>query len=216
MDSLAVHAGRGDLRALGVHASPIDLSSTNPVADLDAAGLSYEAMAAGGHPVAEGGAVYARLWNPTVARFEDGLARLEGTEEAVAFASGMAAMTAVVLAAAQAGRRHVVAVRPLYGGTDHLLRSITTRQVSWRTADFTWAAAQNVTSAPSMLERSRWSVPPYSGRTATTCRRPGWTAARRTAVMAAMPDAKATASSVPSSRASPSSNRATVGFHNRA
>ena len=42
MDSLAVHAGRGDLRALGVHAAPIDLSSTNPVPGLDAGALSYE------------------------------------------------------------------------------------------------------------------------------------------------------------------------------
>ena len=141
MDSLAVHAGRGDLRALGVHASPIDLSSTNPVPGLDAGGLSYEVMAAGGHPVADGGAVYARLWNPTVARFEDGLARLEATEEAVAFASGMAAMTAVVLAAAQPGRRHVVAVRPLYGGTDHLLRS------SMLDVEVTFCAAARVRSA---------------------------------------------------------------------
>jgi methionine-gamma-lyase len=141
LDSLAVHAGRGDLRALGVHASPIDLSATNPVPGLDAGGLSYEAMAAGGHPVAEGGAVYARLWNPTVARFEDGLARLEGTEEAVAFASGMAAMTAVLLAAVRPGRRHVVAVRPLYGGTDHLLRS------SMLDAEVTFCAAAQVRSA---------------------------------------------------------------------
>ena len=141
LDSLAVHAGRGDLRALGVHASPIDLSATNPVPGLDAGGLSYEAMAAGGHPAADGGAVYARLWNPTVARFEDGLARLEGTEEAVAFASGMAAMTAVLLAAARPGRRHVVAVRPLYGGTDHLLRS------SMLDAEVTFCAAAQVRSA---------------------------------------------------------------------
>nr|BFF25751.1 hypothetical protein GCM10025732_37160 [Glycomyces mayteni] len=66
--------------------------------------------------------MYARLWNPTVARFEAALAQLERTEEAVAFSSGMAAMTAAILAAtAGTGRRHVLAVRPLYGGTDHLL-----------------------------------------------------------------------------------------------
>lgn len=121
-DSRAVHAGREDLTALGVHAAPIDLSSTNPVPDLESGGLSYETMACGGLPVPDGGAIYARLWNPTVARFETGLATLEGTSDAVAFASGMAAMTAAVLAAAgESGGRHVVAVRPLYGGTDHLL-----------------------------------------------------------------------------------------------
>ncbi len=123
LDSLAVHAGRDDLATLGVHALPIDLSSTNPLPGVEAGGLSYESMATGGHPT-EGGNVYARLWNPTVARFEAGLAVLEHAEDAVAFASGMAAITATIVAArTEHGGSHVVAVRPLYGGTDHLLAS---------------------------------------------------------------------------------------------
>src|SRR6187402_105424 len=97
-DSLAVHAGREDLDALGVHALPIDLSSTNPLPDIERGGASYESMAGGGHPLPDGGAVYARLWNPTVARFESALAQLEHAPAAVAFASGMASMTAVILA----------------------------------------------------------------------------------------------------------------------
>jgi len=122
-ETTAVHAGRGDLTAMGVHALPIDLSTTNPLPDIDLGGASYEAMATGGHPT-EGGNVYARLWNPTVARFESALATLEGAEESVAFATGMAAFSASLLAAMQRGSgRHVVAVRPLYGGTDHLLAS---------------------------------------------------------------------------------------------
>lgn len=121
-DSVAVHAGRQELSALGVHALPIDLSTTNPLPDIERGGDSYESMATGGYPVPEGGAVYQRLWNPTVARFESALAELEHTSTAVAFGSGMAAMTAAILAHTTAvGRRHVVAVRPLYGGTDHLL-----------------------------------------------------------------------------------------------
>ena len=120
-DSLAVHAGRDDLTALGVHALPLDFSSTNPLPDVEIGGLSYEVLATGGLPLEGGSNVYARLWNPTVARFEEALARLEHAEEAVAFSSGMAALTAVLLSLA-AGR-HVVAVRPLYGGTDHLLAS---------------------------------------------------------------------------------------------
>jgi methionine-gamma-lyase len=71
--------------------------------------------------------VYARLHNPTVAGFESALADLEGAEGAVAFATGMAAITAVLMAAAAPDegvrRPHVVAVRPVYGGTDHLLTS---------------------------------------------------------------------------------------------
>jgi methionine-gamma-lyase len=119
-DTLAVHAGRDDFAALGVHAAPIDLSTTYPFADLDQATASYDAMVAGGAPV--GSPIYARLHNPTVARFEEALAALEYTEEAVAFSSGMAAMTAVLLAVKEHGA-HVVAIRPLYGGTDHLLQS---------------------------------------------------------------------------------------------
>ncbi|WP_246210496.1 trans-sulfuration enzyme family protein [Nocardioides piscis] len=123
LDTLAVHAGRTDLAALGVHALPLDLSTTNPLPSIDSGGASYEAMATGGHPT-EGGLVYQRLWNPTVARFEEALALLEHTDAAVAFSTGMAALTAAVLAAATEGDgRHVVAVRPLYGGSDHLLAS---------------------------------------------------------------------------------------------
>jgi methionine-gamma-lyase len=123
-DSIAVHAGRGDLAALGVHALPLDLSSTNPLPGIELGGMSYEVLATGGHPFDGGSNVYARLWNPTVARFEEALARLEHAEEAVAFSSGMAATTATLLAIAhETGKRHVVAVRPLYGGTDHLLAS---------------------------------------------------------------------------------------------
>jgi methionine-gamma-lyase len=122
VESLAVHCGRSDLSALGVHAPPIDLSTTNPLPDIDHGGASYEAMASGGHPLTDGGYVYQRLWNPTVARFEEGVAALEHAEAAVAYSSGMAAMTAALLTTGAAGGgRHVVAIRPLYGGTDHLL-----------------------------------------------------------------------------------------------
>jgi methionine-gamma-lyase len=121
LDSLAVHAGREDLAGLGVHVPPIDLSSTYPLPDIESGGMSYDAMASGGGPTA-GGPVYARLLNPTVARFEEVQARMERNDTAVAFASGMAALTATLLAASsQRNGRHVVAVRPLYGGTDHIL-----------------------------------------------------------------------------------------------
>lgn len=118
-DTLACHAGRDDFAALTVHAPPLDLSSTYPLPSLDEAVADFEALARGETP--EGGSpIYARLHNPTVRRFETALAELEGTEDAVAFASGMAALTATLLVACEE-RRHVVALRPLYGGTDHLL-----------------------------------------------------------------------------------------------
>lgn len=122
LDTIAVHGGREDLESLGVHAPPLDLSSTYPLPDVEVGGDSYEVLAGGGRPFEGGSAVYARLWNPTVARFEHALAQLEGAEAAVAFSSGMAAITAALLAhTTSAGKPHVVAVRPLYGGTDHLL-----------------------------------------------------------------------------------------------
>src|SRR5665811_747291 len=121
LETRAVHAGRRDLAGLGIHVPSIDLSTTSPLADVESGGDAYEALATGGRPIPGGSLVYGRLWNPTVARFEDALAELEGSEEAVAFATGMAAMTACLLAMSASGKRHVVAVRPVYGGTDHLL-----------------------------------------------------------------------------------------------
>ena len=119
-ESSSVHAGREDLRKLGVHAPPIDLSTTYPIDDLTEASAALDALAGG--EAAATNPIYARLTNPTVRRFEEALAVLEGAEDAVAFGSGMAAITACLLAARQDGG-HVVAVRPLYGGSDHLLSS---------------------------------------------------------------------------------------------
>lgn len=121
MTTRAVHAGREDLAELGVHAAPIDLSTTYPLADVASGGAAYDQLAGGGAPRAGESNVYARLWNPTVARFETAIADLEGADAAVAFASGMAALSALLTARVAAGTPHVVAVRPLYGGSDHLL-----------------------------------------------------------------------------------------------
>ena len=120
LDTRSVHAGRDDLTALGVHVPPIDLSTTYPLPGVASGGASYDALALGNGP--DGGSlVYQRLWNPNVARFEEALAELEYCEGAVAYGSGMAALSAALLATVVAGRPHVVAVRPLYGGSDHLL-----------------------------------------------------------------------------------------------
>ena len=138
LDTDGVHAGREDFRALGVHAAPLDLSTTYPVNDLADAIHDIDAMIAGERPARND--IYARLANPTVDRFERALAQLEGADDAVAFGSGMAAVTAALLVARQRGG-HVVAVRPLYGGTDHLLAS---RLLS---LDVTWAAPDEVGDA---------------------------------------------------------------------
>ncbi|WP_370416656.1 PLP-dependent aspartate aminotransferase family protein [Streptomyces fradiae] len=127
----AVHAGRDDLAELGLHAPPLDLSTTYPSRDARAEAARIDAFATTG-VLPDGPPVYARLDNPTTGRFETALARLEGTDAAVAFASGMAALSAVLLARASQGLRHVVAVRPLYGCSDHLLNAgLLGTEVTW-------------------------------------------------------------------------------------
>ncbi|WP_353354191.1 PLP-dependent transferase [Intrasporangium sp. DVR] len=140
-ETVAVHAGREDCTAIGVHVPPLDQSSTYPLPSVDAGGAAYERMATGGRPEPADSFVYQRLWNPNVDRFERALARLEDAEEGVAFASGMAAITACLVATVAAGRPHVVAIRPLYGGTDHLLATgLVGTSVTWATPDEVAAA----------------------------------------------------------------------------
>ncbi|KRC62709.1 cystathionine gamma-synthase [Agromyces sp. Root81] len=135
LETRAVHGGMAGVRESGSHVPVIDFSTTNPLGDVETGGASYEELATG-HDLGEGrSAVYQRLWQPGVARFEESLAGLEGTEGAVAFASGMAALAATLIATASAGRPHVVAVRPLYGGTDHVLASgLLGTEVTWTDA----------------------------------------------------------------------------------
>lgn len=116
----AVHAGRDDFNRLCVHVPPIDLSTTYPIPDLDTGSASFDALIAGEPSAAN--PIYARLHNPTVARTESAIAALEGTQACVAYASGMAALAAVLMARSRHGR-HVLVVRPLYGTSDHLLGS---------------------------------------------------------------------------------------------
>ncbi|WP_022925448.1 trans-sulfuration enzyme family protein [Serinicoccus marinus] len=143
LDTRAVHAGRADLTALGVHVPPIDLSSTYPLPDVESGGEAYDQMAGGGQRLEGQSAVYQRLWSPGVARFEDALAELEGGEAGIAFASGMATLSAVLLACVGAGTPHVVAVRPLYGGSDHLLATgLLGTRVTWTDADGVAAALE--------------------------------------------------------------------------
>ncbi|KGN34906.1 cystathionine gamma-synthase [Knoellia sinensis KCTC 19936] len=142
-DTTAVHAGREDLTALGLHVPLIDLATTYPMPTIEAGGTAYDTIAAGERPDHESTLVYQRLWNPGVDRFERAVAGLEGAESAVAFASGMAALTAVLLASVAAGRPHVVAVRPIYGGSDHLLATgLLGTEVTWATEDTVAAAVR--------------------------------------------------------------------------
>ena len=59
---------------------------------------------------------YSRYANPTVEAFEHAIAELENTQAALAFASGMGAVSSVVLALCSTGD-HIVAQRNCYAGT---------------------------------------------------------------------------------------------------
>lgn len=66
----------------------------------------------------------ARYGNPTVRAFERAIASLEQTEDAFAFASGMAALHMALLAAGVRAGGHVVAAADIYGATYTLLQRV--------------------------------------------------------------------------------------------
>lgn len=81
----------------------------------------------GDKDVGERTTLYSRYGNPTVRVVEAKVAELEGAEEAVAFASGMAAIAATLTSLLRSGDR-ILAASDLYGGTDRWLGWLTERQ----------------------------------------------------------------------------------------
>jgi len=107
IETLAVHVGHEVDAATGAVATPIHLSTT------------FERDAEGNYP---SGFIYGRSANPNRAALEKALAALEGGEEAAAFASGLAASSAV-LQSLRPGD-HVVAPTDVYHGMTKLLREV--------------------------------------------------------------------------------------------
>ena len=70
--------------------------------------------------------IYARYGNPTVRMFEERIAAIEGTEDAFATASGMAAVSGALSAMLRAGD-HVVSSRALFGSCLYVLEEVLTR-----------------------------------------------------------------------------------------
>ncbi len=104
--TLAIHAGQDADPATGTTVVPIYATST------------YTQAAPGRHK----GYEYSRTANPTRTALETCLAALEGSERGLAFASGLAATTAV-LSVLKPGDE-VVAAADLYGGTYRLLERV--------------------------------------------------------------------------------------------
>ncbi|WP_103333317.1 O-succinylhomoserine sulfhydrylase [Pseudotabrizicola formosa] len=70
--------------------------------------------------------IYARYGNPTTRMFEERIAALEGTEDAFATASGMAAVSGALTSMLRAGD-HVVSSRALFGSCLYVLEEVLTR-----------------------------------------------------------------------------------------
>ncbi len=116
-DSFAARAGQ-QRTVEGEHSEPIFLSSSYVFASAREAAARFAGE--------EEGNVYSRYTNPTVRSFEQRLAALEGAEECVATASGMAAILSLCMALLHSGD-HIVCSRSVFGATLVLLRKYLAR-----------------------------------------------------------------------------------------
>jgi cystathionine beta-lyase/cystathionine gamma-synthase len=118
LGTLAVHAGEGETLSVPATTTPVYLATTYRFPSAAEAAAYLDAP--------EGRWLYARLENPTVIAAERKIAALEGAEAAACFASGMAALTAALLASLRAGDALLVC-DTLYGQTTRLARDVLER-----------------------------------------------------------------------------------------
>ncbi|MDF1836354.1 MAG: PLP-dependent aspartate aminotransferase family protein [Planctomycetota bacterium] len=128
LQTLAIHAGQGPDPATGSILTPIHQTATFAQPEL-------------GETTSPDGHTYSRCSNPTVSALEANLAGLEGVPHALAFKTGLAAITNLLFTVLQAGD-HVIAGEVSYGGTVRLLRDLFVRfGVSCTFLDVTDASA---------------------------------------------------------------------------
>ncbi|MGS0679755.1 trans-sulfuration enzyme family protein [Shewanella sp. 125m-7] len=108
-----IHAGRESNQA-GALVTPLCQSATFVFDSAEQGGARFAGT--------EQGYIYTRLGNPTTAELERKIAALEGSEAAAATASGMAAVSAALLANLRHGD-HLVASNAVYGCTFSLMTS---------------------------------------------------------------------------------------------
>ncbi len=114
-DTLAVHAGEDRTQHHGAVSVPIYPASVYAFTDAD------EGAAIHNHE--KEGYFYGRLGNPTQSALEKVMAELENGEDALAFASGMAAVSAAVFTIVKSGD-HIVAPESMYSTTTNFLRHL--------------------------------------------------------------------------------------------
>jgi cystathionine gamma-synthase len=111
LSTKSVWAGEPGSAPEGATVLPVFLGVTFSHEDLD----EWRSVGTGERP----GYIYSRTSNPSVELFERKIAVLEGAEAAVAFASGMGAISSTLYSLLEPGAR-VVSVRETYGATSRL------------------------------------------------------------------------------------------------
>lgn len=114
IDTMALHAGHVPDKEFGSRAVPIHQTTSYMFKDSRHAAALYN--------MEEGGHLYTRISNPTVAVLEQRVAAMEGGVACTACASGMAALHLVTTMLASAGD-HIVSTAQLYGANINLLKN---------------------------------------------------------------------------------------------
>lgn len=116
--TVALHTGYLPDSEYGARAVPIYQTTSYVFADVDEGASLFN--------VEQGGHIYSRITNPTVAVLEQRIAALEGGSGAVCTASGMSAIYTALITLCSAGD-HIVASAQLYGSTMTLLKHTLSR-----------------------------------------------------------------------------------------
>lgn len=114
--TLAIHVGSEPDSSTGAVVVPISLATTYSQKGLGSLNGTQEANSFGK------GFEYSRTGNPTRGAFERALAAVEHAKYGLAFASGLAATTAIIQTLNSGD--HVICIDDVYGGTQRLFRRI--------------------------------------------------------------------------------------------
>lgn len=115
INTAVIHAGTAPTEHDGALSAPVYNASVFVFPDAEQGAAIHEGE--------QSGYFYGRMGNPTQTALEKALAALEGGEAALAFSSGMAAISTTLLTVLQQGD-HVVAPQAVYATTQGLLRHL--------------------------------------------------------------------------------------------
>ena len=112
-ETLSLHGGQLPDPVTGARAVPIYQTTSYVFENSDQAAAQYN--------LEQGGHIYTRITNPTVAVLEERISALEGGSGAIATASGQSALFLTLMTLLDQGS-HIVSSTCLYGGSVNLLK----------------------------------------------------------------------------------------------